>query len=287
MRGIVDKHTPDGIRIWQIHYTADPDKDPETKEGGEWLANELMGYPGGMASPKWKQEMEVDFDSVSGQLLFPRMEEWKDKLMIPRFDVPDSWTLYGGFDYASRGVSAFVVFAKGKNTDDYYAIWEFYEKNSGYLNTINAIKSCPYYDRLEWIVADPQIWASNQQKQGSDEMVSIAQLFGEQGVHFLKGSKGGDIAVGERVNQELWNFQENEVPKFRLFDNCDKLWWEMTRLRFSDWRNSTALSRNAKESLIEKDNHAWDCFKYFLRMIETNWMSSNIDSFNPSQHIIG
>ena len=285
VKGVTDLTTKEGIRIWQIHYSADDEKDPSTEVGSHWLRNELMGYPGGTDSPKWRKEMEIDFESVSGTLVFPKMEEYRGKLFIPEFDIPETWSLYGGFDYATRGITAFVVYAKAKGVDDYYAVWEFYVANSGYLSTCHAIKTCPYYDRLEWIVADPQIWAANQQRQGSNEMVSVAQLFGEQGIHYLNGSKGGDGAVAERITQELWNINDSDTPRLRIFQGCQKLWWEMTRLRYADWRNATAQFRNPKETLVDRDNHAWDTLKYFLRKVSSSWVSSNIDSFDASKHI--
>ena len=55
VKGVTDLTTKEGIRIWQIHYSADDEKDPSTEVGSHWLRNELMGYPGGTDSPKWRK----------------------------------------------------------------------------------------------------------------------------------------------------------------------------------------------------------------------------------------
>ena len=74
MKGIIDRLTPDGIRILRIHYSADMDKNPLTPKGAGWFARELIGYPNGVMSAKWRKEMEIDPEAQGGQLAFPLCE---------------------------------------------------------------------------------------------------------------------------------------------------------------------------------------------------------------------
>ena len=43
MKGIDDYMTKDGVRVLRVHYSADEDKDPNTKEGANWMAKSLIG----------------------------------------------------------------------------------------------------------------------------------------------------------------------------------------------------------------------------------------------------
>jgi len=287
MRGITDMVTPDGIRVWQIHYTADPDKNPRTPAGKEWLKKELRGYPGGKNSAKWRKEMEIEFDAVGGRLVYPDLGLHQDRIFIKPFEIPDTWKLYGGFDYATRGVSTFQILAKGKG-DDFYSIWEYYKSGSGHIQTALAIKECPYFNRLEFMVADPSIWAATQQKRNTNEMVSVAQLFADQGVNFHKGQRGGDVAVAEKINEIYWSHLDNPEtqPQYRIFQTCPKLYWEMGRLRYNDWTTGTAENRNVKETIVDKDNHACDAVKYIFNLLNANWMAEKNTGFDKEEHVI-
>ena len=145
MKGVSDYITKDGLRVVKVHYSADPDKDVTTPEGKKWMAKALLGYPGGLEGAKWRREMEIDFNAQGGQLVFPQMEEHRDRILIsPIKEIPDKWKLYGGFDYAGRGTTAFVVIAHDKKNDDYYCIHEYYMKTAGYVATCDHIKKCIY-----------------------------------------------------------------------------------------------------------------------------------------------
>ena len=134
MKGINDYITADGVRVLRIHYTADPDKDIMTTKGRDWLAKSLVGYPGGLIGAKWRREMEIDFNAQGGQLVFPHMERHKGRIELPIWKaVPEDWKLYGGFDYAGRGVTAFIVIAHDVKMVEYYAVFEFYKRKDGYV----------------------------------------------------------------------------------------------------------------------------------------------------------
>src|SRR3990167_2716376 len=275
MKGIMDRLTPDGIRILRVHYTADPDKNPQTPKGAGWLARESIGYPNGVLSAKWRKEMDIDPEAQGGQLAFPLCEVNAGKIFIPAVEIPVGWQFFGGFDYATRGVTAAVVIAASPSKDKFVAVWEYYKKDSGYIATCDAIKACPYYSLLEWIVADPSIWSATQQKTGSNELTSVAQLFAEQGLHLVPGSKGRDLTFVELVNDVLWaDIKDN--PKFFIFTTCDKLWWEIKKQRYNEWSPATAVHKNLKETLVNKDNHAVDCIKYVFMRLFASWMSQYV-----------
>ena len=287
MQGIIDRITDDGIRILQVHYSADPDKNPATPKGKKWLKTEALdGYPGGMKSAKWKREMEIDFDVVEGQKVFEGIELHEDKLFIPPFDVPVTWQLRGSFDFASRGVSAFHVHAKAKGQEDYYTIWEYYKKESTYPETAEAIKNCPYWGRLGWISADPCLWARNQQIKsevtGKIVLTSYALLFAGLGIEFVPGSCGGDLAIADMIKYDLWGNlltgeNQHQQPRYRIFKNCPMAWWELKRLRYKDWTVATGQDRNVKEEIVDRDNHFFDNLKYYFKKMKGAGVGSAFD----------
>tara|TARA_R110002020_G_scaffold45369_1_gene129820 strand:+ start:4191 stop:5069 length:879 start_codon:yes stop_codon:yes gene_type:complete len=291
MKGIDDYMTKDGVRVLRVHYSADEDKDPNTKGGASWMAKSLIGYPGGTSGAKWRREMEIDFNAQGGQLVFSCMDKHRERIYIPSYDViPEGWKLYGGFDYAGRGTTAFMVVAYDKISDSYYAIHEFYKKKSGYIATSEAIKSYKYFDNLEWIVADPSMWSKTQERGDGGDLVSMAQLFSEQGIHFLRGTRGGDTEFAELINEKMWNGFEkknkNWQPRYRITKSCINHWNEMSQWRYNEWTTSTGQSRNLKETMIDKNNHSIDAVKYLFKMLSSNWMADKVDSFDMSRHVV-
>ena len=146
----------------------------------------------------------------------------------------------------------------------------------GIQRNCKAIRKCPFFSRLAFLpIADPSIWAKTQQVIGTDqnEMKSIAQLFFElpedERVIFAPGKSGGDITVAEKVNGDLWNparLAKGEEPRFKIFATCPMMIWEFGKLRYKDWSGTMQEQRNLQESIVDKDNHAFDDFKMFMTM---------------------
>jgi len=74
-KGVKTWTTEDGITIVRVHWTSDPDKNPESVEGREWLKHKLVGYQGGMDGPSWKSEMDIDFSVFRGKAVYPQFNE--------------------------------------------------------------------------------------------------------------------------------------------------------------------------------------------------------------------
>ena len=270
----VDKYlTSDGISVLRVHYSADPARDARTPEGKLWRETELRGYPGGKMGAKWRRENEIDFEVQGGELVFPMMENNRNRIIIPKFEIPQKWRVAGSFDYAGRGITAFLTHAWDPEEDDYYTIWEYYKRNSGYINTAEAIKESPYFDRLEWIVADPSIWTPTQEQKGAAELVSVAQLFAGQGIIFTKGKRGGDAEFAEIIRDDLWSgMEDGDQPRYRIFPQCVNHYREMMKWRYAEYANATQAQHNLKETMVDKDNHSIDAAKYFMSKVKSNWM---------------
>ena len=268
-----------GFAVMRIHYSADPEKDPANSTGAEWLERELRGYPGGSASSSWRQEMEIDWDAAGGDLVFPDFEPYRNKITVDPFEVPESWFLFGSYDYGQRNASSYHVHALDYD-GNVWTVWEFYSTAFGYLQQARIIRSNPFWKRLQCNISDPQIFDKNQQQTsiGGDSNVlkSVADLFAEippdplepdgidGPIYFVPGKHGGDLTVAEWVKGNLWRDLKTEMPRWRIFRSCPFLIWELGKLRYADWSAMAQETKNLREEVVSKDNHAWDDMKYFL-----------------------
>jgi len=287
-KGIQTGISAEGVQVIRIHYSADPLKDPDTPEGEEWLQRELKGYRG-KTDPRWRKEMEIDFDAHGGQLLFPYMLENEKYLFVKPYNI-DSLYKIAGLDYGTRNPSAFEVL--GQDGDkNIRIIYEYYEapkkptesddefrKRKGHKILCAAIKKCPYFNRLT-IYADPSLWNRTQESQDSKGLMSVADLFKREGVVLTPGQRGRDFACYEYIDKNLWN--EPKDPRLTIFQECPWLWWEMQRLRFGDYSATTQVNQNLQEKIVDKDNHAWDAVKYALSsLIHAGLLIDPIDLAN-------
>jgi hypothetical protein len=275
MKGISHYKSDAGLHVIRVHYTADPDKDPATIKGAAWFKKALEGYTGGVKSASWRQEMEIDWDSTGGELVFPQLSEFEERIVVRPFAIPESWDLYGSFDYGFRNPSSFHVYAIDHDSN-IYSVWEYYRAGQGYRQIARELRACPYFDRLKYKpIADPSIWAKNQQATGGDDnpIKSIAQLFyelvPEEQIIFVPGKKGGDITMAEKINGDLWNEKAlvaGDKPKFFIFQTCPMQIWEFKKIRFKDYSAVMQEHRNLQEELVDRDNHAIDDCAMFMMM---------------------
>ena len=269
MRGIEHRKSKAGFRVIRMHFISDPDKDPATVNGAEWLKQACSGYVGGTRSPEWRREMEIDWGAMGGEPVFPQLEVFLDKIVISPFEIPETWSLYASFDYGHRNPSAFHIHAIDHD-GDIFTIWEYYMAGVGYQTTARAIRACPYFEKLVFPpIADPSIWAATQLT-GENVQKSVAQLFVElpdpERVIFIKGKKGGDITAAEKINGFLWKDLETKIPRYRIFKTCPMAVWELRNLRYAEWSTTQAAIKNVQEAIVDKDNHFFDGLKMFLNM---------------------
>jgi len=201
--------------------------------------------------------MELRWDVMGGEAVFPFAVNPTWVGFVPRVTEEvaiNTMQLYAGFDYGSTNPSAFVVWGFDKQGNA-YALYEIYEPCTNYIAMANKIKACPYFPHLKMMVADPQIWASDQiRKRGT---VSIADLFAEQGIHFTKGNHGTDYEIAQRFRSYYW--ADPNQPKAFITSACPKGRWELGNLRLEKYASQLiAAKKNNPEKIVQKNNHWWD-----------------------------
>lgn len=292
--GLSHRLTSQGVPVIRCHYSSDPRKRPGTPAGDSWRARTSAAYVGGTNSADWRREYEIDWNALGGHRVFPEWEQWvgKRKIVIPPF-FGEGQKLYGSYDHGWRNPASFHVW--GVDFDgDIAALWEFYGSHVGVPLIARILKGedvvtqdgrrftgNPYAGKVSWTKADPSMWSEDQSMSDGTNK-SVAELFRREGVYLQKGEKGGDTMVAEWLHGHWWKDQEK--PKLRL--SCPEtlisvgkkpcpdgysgpgapmLIWEIGQQRHREFSARVALNREQPEELVDKDNHAWDDMKMFLK----------------------
>lgn len=278
MTGLTTRITKAGIPVLRLHYSADAKKRPGTTVGDRWLASATQGYTGGVNSPRWRKEMEIEYGAMQGTSLFPYWEQWRHegRIVIPPFE-PHGYRLYGSYDHGYRHPACYLV--HGINTEgEIVTLWEAYHHlvtvtewkqiiNGQEVRTRDGrtLPGCPFpRESLTWIVADPSMWAEDK-PMSEDTNKSTAWLFLQKPyqVFFTKGARGGDITIAEWLLGEYW--ADPMQPRWRITTECPNLIREIGLQRHKELSEQQALTRAQPEALVDKDNDCWDSFKYFAQ----------------------
>src|SRR3990167_1629008 len=269
MTGIETYRTKSGFKVVKVHYTADPEKNPATPEGQEWLKRALAGVKGGFSSSSWRKEMEIDFKARSGQKVFEGLELMRDKIMIKPFQIHEYQEVGGGYDWGKRNPFAYV---EGTVDHDGNKFMVYGAHGSGVEipAQANMIKKSPYAQKVSVRYADPSIWTEDQvAKDGS--YTSFQKVFQELGIVFLKG-RTDDIACMERLEAEWFDLKvidgkivktPKDNPTLKIFEPLEFLWESLIKLRWSECSPSAEEEKGKKEEIAPSGNDPWDALKYW------------------------
>lgn len=270
-RGLSLDRVGDGPALLRLHYRADPSKDPNTISGKKWRENASRDYPdGGIESPGWRREMEMDASAGSGELALPFMDRMSPIIVLPSYYPAPTDTLFGGLDVGRNNPTAFLIAALTKE-NVFVFFYEWYAKHVLLDEMAREIKRCAWYDRLEQIACDPSIWDKNQYKK--DTMTSLAAML-QDDVPPVDRLDKIIRAHGRSDMQYVQKFSMMALNKLRLADGtevndpkvmisesgCPNLLREKKGLRYRD----VVGDRNNSEKLVDKDNHAVDAAKYII-----------------------
>ncbi len=261
-KGMRSWRTKSGFWVLETHYTADPAKDPD-RDGRKWYTKAIEGYPGGTDGDGWQQEMEINYHAKGGRLVFEHLQNPFPKCYIKSFD-PQSimlkWNFVAGYDYGTTNPAAFEVTAIDE-LGQLYVVWEVYEPCTNIARHVALIKSCPYWDKLEYIAADNKIFSRNQQ--GANGLKSVSELFNEHGFYMSPARQGVDYAMALKLNTEYWADPEN--PRAFITDAAPGLKSELRELRMQQHKSAlVAQDKNDPEKIVAKNNHGFDAWTYSL-----------------------
>ena len=268
--------TKGGIFVCRLHYAADQYKNPQNEVGREWLRQALSGYPGGIEDPNWLKEMEIMYSAGAGERVFPYWQEWKKSSNIfinGHVDITHS-KLYASYDHGYATPACYLVHAVDPDGMR-KTIWEFYGAGVPVSDISKIIKGesittpdgrkfegNPYAGQETIKVCDPEITRRTQvMPKGPNK--SVAELYLRQGIIFTPGTRGDDGTVVNWLLGNLW--ADPLQPSYQIHQRCKHLIWEIGKAQRKSLSSMAMRTRNQPEELVDKDNHAWDALKYFLK----------------------
>jgi len=183
VKGCTIRRMKSGQTVMRLHYSAIPDRDPETEKGADWYRREKKLSSSEAA---WKKEQEIDYLAQGGESVFGPVlgnSEYYQQIVIsdPNWKPDPTWDVAFGFDHGKTNATALLkayITREIINAQtgeiispfDIYFCGEYYsmrrgksaEEPEGWQNNIDEnvkmMLQMPDLDRRRYIVADPAIF---------------------------------------------------------------------------------------------------------------------------------
>jgi len=270
-RGLARFRTINGVYGIRVHYSADPEKDPETQLGAAWKRGQLESgaYPGGEEGFRWQQHMEINPLARSGTLCLPSWRGAESRVVIPDLSPRDTfgWSFDAGLDWGVLNRAVFLLF--GMRPDGRrFLLWEFSQPGDeigGIPGFAYQIQLCPWFKRVNGsIQADPSLWNRDQSSKAySGGLTTRAQVFGDCDVWLQAAKNNGQTAdevALERLNHYYW-----ADPEDPLLFICQNARWTIKHfptLMYEEWSEALMSEKAPKEKMKGVNVDEWDAFKY-------------------------
>jgi hypothetical protein len=283
-RGLQIKRTAHRILVTRVHYSAHPERDPETHP--EWKKQERQTYTSQAA---WDREQEIIDEAGGGELVFAEtLTTYWNKIVItaPEWKPDPCWRIEAGFDHGKTNPTALLrAYVDHEGTIIFCG--EYYVPGREVWQHAPEIRQMEDIRKIRVAYADPTIFdatmqQSNQPTQpgkAAERAKSINELYVEQGIELFSPFYGdrSDISFAQRLHMHWSNLDKREPtvkivcrnyaekPQLGLWNwDCPNLLWELMRRRRMRLSAQQLLNRNVSEALVAKDEHACDCMKYVL-----------------------
>lgn len=245
-----------GFTVCTLHYTAD-----SRKRSPEWRAAAKKG----LKQAEFEQEYEIIYDAYMGQKVFPEIKARRSEIILHEGpyqdnDWPKNLQMWGGFDYGANNPSAFIVFTIVDGVT--YAIWEMYQPCRNIISFTEAMKACPFWDQIRWLVHDPDMDNLKQRDMATGGVTSVKRQFEQLGITKWVRGNTDEQAWLVKMSQH-WS---TEMPTFKIMDSCPNLIDEFESATYVSMTDRQLETQNYKETMVDKHNHALDATKYFMNV---------------------
>jgi hypothetical protein len=273
-RGMIwwrNRHNP--FHVLQLHYYADPEKDPK-RDGAAWFQAKSLDM-GGPQSSRWQKEYEIDWKAQAGSKVFPGFDPGQH---ITPLSVRPAWYhRWIVWDYGLRNPTcALIIVTDEEGRHEVEA--EYYARDRSVRESCYAVHRLAFElyapktllgkvhfrdDELliegreeleaweseffEGVIGDPSMG-----EQREKETKTVRERFAEGGWYIAPGIR----AVSGLQQVDTW-FREGRLTIQR---RCVHTIREVTYLVWADHRDSTL---NYREREVDKNNHTTDCLKMF------------------------
>lgn len=270
LKGIKERILDTSFYHLRLHYSANPFRN------ADWVQRHSLLY-GGVDSPKWRREMELDYKAFSGQRIWPMLafEQYFDA----HIDVKD-WTKFRIIDQGIRHPTVCLWVAVNRQGDR-HIYREYYSTDRSISMNCRAIMALDADEKIENSYIDPAT-----KKRGAETLKPLIEVYAENGItcetadnSFAGYDKVADAAMSTMARYSL---RRNEIPAWlkklnpsqsqlttlashsaltfdlrftsRCFQECQNLRWQETK---------GDLSMKAEsEKPMDKDDDGPDCVRY-------------------------
>lgn len=280
--GVKVRRTSGGIPVVSVHYSAHPERNPDLNP--EWKPAERKKYT---SQADWDREQEIRDEAGGGELVIAdTLIKYWDKIVVTdaRWRPDPGWRIEGGFDYGKSNPTVLERCYFDYDGTAYFC-GEYYQPGLEIAQHAPRLKEMQDIYRMAVCHSDPSIFPATMEQgaarpgEAQSRAKSIAELYEEQGLGILSKFHGdrSDVSCAERLHLHWANLDEceptirivcrnySERPQPGLHNwDCPNLLWELMRIRRVKLTAQQLLTRNLSEAIVDKDNHAWDTFKYVL-----------------------
>jgi hypothetical protein len=301
MKGVQRRELDTEYAHVRIHYSADPLKD------AAWVRRTSAKY-GGVDSPIWRREFEIDYSAVTGQPVYPML--CSDHSQIH----PIEGTVFRTIDHGIRHPMCCLWVVVNK-TGDRHVFREFY-RSGGTVETNCAEVLRLSEERVSATFIDPATKQRVPMGATDNKPVSVLSLYNkalDKPCRMADNSKAGYDTVrtgllstiARRVLREgsvdetsefcKTYFREYRLTTYELeqmaarpaltFDpTCLRVFREMRNLRFRDVAGDPT-TKGQPEEVIDVDDDGPDCVRYAMQSKLTFNDAVHYEVNSPFWHI--
>lgn len=275
---------PHGIRIFRLHYSADPEK---TKE---WAASQKAAMTN---AADYEQEYEINFSAKLGTLIYQLHDE---ATLENSFPIPAHWTRYVALDPHPRVPHAFLWVACDPWGDSwvYRELWpsKIYGKRGSIPDDDNRFSIKQYVETVQWLESAENEenggkaeeiykrvidYAARSMGQGMDDEqpdLNFQDRYEELGRwtfdDSIKDHETGYEAVNEWLKpRDVEQPDGTFKPKSKLHifqDKCPETILELHTNRFQQLTPVMAEKQDPSGKPMAKRNHLTDDLRYLCMM---------------------
>ncbi len=251
MKGLYTRRNKNGFFVVQIHYTADPDKDPSTPHGKIWYENARQGMP----ESSWRKEYEIDWFANSGELIYPSFDP--SVHLIDPFPIPPDWTKYMAIDPGLRNPTA-ILWAAVDKENNVYIYDEYYVPEKTVHWHIQEIKKKEKGAKIYRRLIDPSSASRN-----PINKKTIIDEYKRGGIYCVPANN--DLEAGiNRVKEYLKIDPKTSLPSLFFFNTLSHTLWEIAHYRWEKMDPEKIVLKNPPEKPVKKGDHLMDCLRYIL-----------------------
>lgn len=270
------KNPKNNFNVLAIHYSSDPEKDPE-RQWWEWYRKQRLKTP----KANWEREYEIDFaERWSRRVFWPDYCDFDPSIhFIPSFTITNAefaisldfwqsnpnhwliwayknWTLYIIDEYVKPAIPSKACLDMRREFRDY--IWNTDWK------TMDEVREM-FNNSFQVKVIDPTTRNKNRVKstEAWEIPYSVLEEFYDNWFEFSLWHNDVDAWI-TRI-RELFRLREDWKPRIYIFiDKCPVLCRQIEKYRYKTQTDRTERENNLPEQVVKKDDHWVDALRYMV-----------------------